>query len=40
MLKIVKKWLKFSFDQDSSKTTIKNKKLMAVNLWKVNACFD
>ena len=38
MLKFVKKWMKHAFD--SNNTTITKKKLMAVNLWKINTCFD
>lgn len=32
--------MKFCFDSNSNKNTINRKKAMAVNLWKMNACFD
>lgn len=38
LLKFAKKWMKHTFD--SNRTSITKKKLMAVNLWKMNACFD
>lgn len=38
LLKFSKIWMRHAFD--SSKTSITKKKLLAVNLWKMNACFD
>ena len=38
LLKFSKKWMKHAFD--SNKTSITRKKLMAINLWKMNTCFD